>query len=212
MKKLEKIYMNIANRIKKLLFEGSKTIVAYHGTNARFKEFDQRHARIVNDFYGGGIAYFTSDTGVAINYAKSMVRTKKFGEPYVYKCTLTLHKTFDVDHKFTGKELTQFFTKETVEEFARGASLLKLNSDKYAVISKLLSGDMTLTGEEVFKGLSRGMVNTAKTRQKLIDLGYDSLRYNGGVNMDMATKHDVYLVYKASDIKIDKIFKVIKKK
>jgi hypothetical protein len=204
--------MGIVDKIKKLLFEGSKTIIGYHGTNAKFKQFDQKHARIVNDFYGGGIAYFTSDTGVAITYAKSMVRTKKSGEPYVYKCKITLNKIFDVDHKFTGKELTQFFTKETVDDFARGASLLKLNSDKYVIISKLLSGDMTLTGEEVFKGLSRGMVNTAKTRQKLIELGYDGLRYNGGVNMDMATKHDVYLVYDAKDITIEKIFKVVKKK
>lgn len=203
--------MNIVSKIKKLLFESNSTIIGYHGTNARFKEFDQRHARIINDFYGGGVAYFTSDTGVAITYAKAMMKKKKSGDPYVYKCSLRLNKIFDVDHKFTGKELTQFFTKETADEFARGASLMKLGDDSYSVMSKLKDGKLTLTGEQVFKGLSRGMVNTAKARQKLIDLGYDGLRYNGGVNMDMATKHDVYLVYKASDITIDKVFKVIKK-
>jgi hypothetical protein len=70
----------------------------------------------------------------------------------------------------------------------------------------LKSGDLSLTGDEVFKGLSRGMVNTAKARQKLIDLGYDGLRYNGGKNMQMATEHDVYLAYDAGDIQIKKIY------
>lgn len=205
--------MSVVSKIRRMLFENKGNITGYHGTNARFKQFDQKQARIVNDFYGGGVAYFTSNSSVAITYAKSMVKTKKSGEPFVYECKLTLNKIFDVDHKFTGKELTQFFTKETADDFARGAGLMKLGGDdSFTVLSKLKSGDMTLTGEQVFKGLSRGMVNTAKARQKLIELGYDGLRYNGGVNMDMAKKHDVYLVYNANDIEIKKVYKVIKKK
>ena len=85
---------------------------------------------------------------------------------------------------------------------------MKAGVDKYSVMAKLKSGNLELTGEEVFKGLSRGMVNTAKARQKLISLGYDGLRYNGGVNMNMATKHDVYLAYNANDIRIKKVVKI----
>lgn len=67
---------------------------------------------------------------------------------------------------------------------------------------------MKLTGDEVFKGLSKGMNTTAKAREHLISKGYDGLRYNGGVNMGMAKKHNVYLVYDANDIKIIKRQKV----
>lgn len=33
----------------------------YHGSNILFKKFDQNKARLVNNFYGGGLAYFTDD-------------------------------------------------------------------------------------------------------------------------------------------------------
>ena len=185
-------------------------MIAYHGSNAKFAKFDQGKARIINDFYGGGVAYFTSNKDIAKTYANSMVKSKG-GERYIYEVELSLKKIFDVDHKFTGKELTKFFDAKEAEDFARGAGLMKAGSDRYVVIGKLKDGDYELTGDQVFKGLSRGMVNTAKARQKLISLGYDGLRYNGGLNMNAATKHDVYLVYNADDIKIKKLFKVVKK-
>ena len=46
------------------------------------------------------------------------------------------------------------------------------------------------------------MVYTAKARKRLEELGYDALRYNGGVNMSMAKKHNVYLTYKAANAAI----------
>lgn len=185
-------------------------MIAYHGSNAKFAKFDQGKARIINDFYGGGVAYFTSNKDVAKTYANAMAKSKG-GERYIYEVELNLKKIFDVDHKFTGKELTKFFDPKEAEDFARGAGLMKAGMDRYVVIGKLKDGDYELTGDQVFKGLSRGMVNTAKARQKLISLGYDGLRYNGGLNMNAATKHDVYLVYNADDIKIKKLFKVVKK-
>ena len=33
------------------------TGVVFHGTNTRFDKFDQRQSRIINDNYGGGVAY-----------------------------------------------------------------------------------------------------------------------------------------------------------
>jgi hypothetical protein len=29
----------------------------YHGSGAKFDQFDQKKSRIPNDFYGGGVAY-----------------------------------------------------------------------------------------------------------------------------------------------------------
>lgn len=197
----------ISNRIIKLISESAQTMTAYHGSNALFKRFEQSKARILNDYYGGGVAYFTGNEDVAKTYAASM-KKKYGGEKYIYEVDLNLSKVFDVDHKFTGKELTQFFDDKDADDFARGSGLMKAGVDKYSVMAKLKSGNLELTGEQVFKGLSRGMVNTAKARQKLISLGYDGLRYNGGVNMNMATKHDVYLAYNANDIRIKKITRV----
>lgn len=182
----------------------------YHGSGSRFSKFEQSKARIPNDFYGGGVAYFTDDLGVGITYAKSMAKKSK-GDPIVYTVKLKLKKVFDVDEKFTGKDLINILPKD-VEDFARGAGLMTLDSDKYKVIADLKAGKYTLTGDQVFKGLSKGMNTTAKAREFLISKGYDGLRYNGGVNMGMAKKHNVYLAYDANDIEIIKRQVVRKKK
>ena len=174
----------------------------YHGTNQIFDKFSQDKARIINDYYGGGVAYFTDDLQVAHTYAKSMAKSKG-GNLYVFEVNLNVKKLFDVDHKFYGTELTKFFSDEKdIEEFARGAGMMKYGSDKYTVISSIGLGNVELTGEQVFKGLSAGMNKTAKARQKLIKLGYDTLRYNGGVNMSMGIKHSVYIAYNSHNINI----------
>jgi hypothetical protein len=172
----------------------------YHGTNARFAQFDQSKSRIVNDFYGGGVAYFTDNLSVAKNYAKSAA--KKSGDPIVYEVTFNPAKIFDVDDIFTGNDLIKFFSKRESEQFARGAGLLNLGADKYTVLDALEEGKLKLTGDQVFRGLSGGMIKTAAAREKLKQLGYEGLRYNGGVNMGMATKHSVYLAYHAYQIRI----------
>jgi hypothetical protein len=174
----------------------------YHGSGYRFDKFEQSKARVVNDFYGGGTAYFTDDVGVAVTYAKSMAKKSK-EDPVVYTVEIKINKLFDVDHEFTEKELVNILPAD-IEDFARGAGLLGLRTDKYAVIANLKAGKVKLTGDQVFKGLSKGMNTTAKAREHLISKGYDGLRYNGGVNMGMAKKHSVYLVYDANSIKIIK--------
>jgi hypothetical protein len=178
-----------------------RKLKVYHGTNAGFDRFDQSKARIPNDFWGGGVAYFTDDFGVAETYAASMKRSKG-GDKIVYEVELRIDKMFDVDETFTGKELTKFFKKRDSEDFARGAGLLRLGADKYSVLDDLEEGRLVLTGSEIFYGLSKGMVYTAKARKRLEELGYDALRYNGGVNMSMAKKHNVYLTYKAANAAI----------
>jgi len=182
----------------------------YHGSNAKFNRFDQGQSRIVNDFYGGGVAYFTDNIDVAKTYANSMFKSKGGGK-FIYEVELSLENVFDVDHEFTGNELTKFYDDRSVEDFARGAGLMKFGTDKYTVLGNLRSGDISLTGDQIFKGLSRGMNQTAKARQLLISLGYDGLRYNGGVNMAMATKHSVFLAYNADDIKIIKTYSMVTK-
>lgn len=182
-------------------------MILYHGSNSLFNKFDQGKARIVNDFYGGGVAYFTSSKDIAKTYANAMVKAKG-GTKYIYEVEVNISKIFDVDDTFARKELTKFFNDKEAEDFARGAGLMSAGADRYDVLSKIKNGDYKLTGDEVFKGMSKGMAFTARARLKLIALGYDGLRYIGSLNMQAATKHEVYLVYNASDIHIKKIVKV----
>ena len=185
----------------------------YHGTGFAFDKFDQKKARITNDLWGGGLAYLTSDTKVAITYAKSTAKSAKTNTPYVYNIKCSFDKVFDVDEVFTGKALTDFLPKDrkSLNEFARAAGLLELNADEHMIMYKLESGKLELTGEVLFRGLSKAMSQSAKARNILISKGYDALRYNGGVNMKQSIKHDVYIAYKASSMTFEKRMKVVKK-
>jgi hypothetical protein len=189
-------------------------IIVYHGTSNLFDKFDQGKARVTNDFYGGGVAYFTSDKVVAKQYAINMAKVNKSETKVIYEVDLNYKKLFDVDTVYTGKQLHQFFnpnSQSELENFARAANLLRLGSDKFDIISQLKIGTITLYGEDVFKGISGGMISTARARDKLKSLGYDALRYNGGQNMNMAVKHDVYLAYNANSIRILRKIFLIKK-
>lgn len=175
----------------------------YHGSGDVFDKFDQSKARIANDHMGGGVGYFTSNKDVAGTYAKSMARKKGTKTPTVYSTKLRMKNVFDVDHKFSGDKLKHVLPDD-VEGFARGAGLLKPGTDKYKVLNGLKDGTTELHGHEVFKGLSRGGVDTLKAREHLVKKGFDGIRYNGGVNMDAATKHDVYMPYAHKSITINK--------
>lgn len=202
-------YLNLLEEIE----ANPVTVDAYHGSGKLFNKFDQKQARIPNDHMGGGIAYFTDNHDVSKTYAKSMARSQNTNTPHVYHTTLTMKNVFDVDHPFTGDKLKHVLPEDHREHetFARGAGLLKLGGeDKHTVLDKLRNGKMTLSGSQVFKGLSRGGVDTAKARNHLISKGYDGIRYNGGENMD-ATRHNVYMPYNADAIKIRKITKIVKK-
>lgn len=176
--------------------------IVYHGTGSKFEEFSQDKARVVNDFYGGGVAYFTTDIGIAINYAKGARKRSADGIGRVYFCKVNLTKVFDVDRTYTGEELKKHLPKN-LDAFARGAGLMRVSDDPYLVTARLERGDYKLTGEQIFRGISQGMVHTAKVREHLKKLGYDGLRYNGGQMMGVAD-HDVYIAYYAHDIEIVK--------
>ena len=90
-------------KINEFITEEQISKIVYHGSNAKFPKFDQNKSRIVNDFYGGGVAYFTDNLEVAKTYARAMFRSRGGGE-YVYKVELTLDKVFDVDHMFSKNE------------------------------------------------------------------------------------------------------------
>lgn len=183
----------------------------YHGSGRLFDKFEQRHARIPNDHYGGGIGYFTDSPEVASTYAKSMARKQQTNTPHVYHTNLKMNNVFDVDHEFSGEKLKRLLpdNPDHHEAFARAAGLIQLGGeDKYTVLNKLRSGNMKLSGAQIFKGLSRGNVDTAKTREHLISRGYDGLRYNGGENMNMATRHNAYIPYNANSISINKVTQI----
>lgn len=187
----------------------------YHGTNLAFEKFDQRFARSPNDYYGGGIAYFTDSEKVARGYAEARYTQYK-GVRLAYYCDLNFTKTFDVDDVFTGQKLLDLvkLDKTQLETFARNAGLLnswylKENSiDKYDVFSRLLDGSIKLTGDEVFLGLSKNKTAQDQARDYLITKGYDSLRYNGGEQVVSRNfgKHNVYIAYRANQITILKKF------
>jgi hypothetical protein len=173
-------------------------INAYHGTNAIFNKFSMDSAKIQNDYYGGGF-YFTPNLEVAKIYAKSAVR-KTGGKEVIYRVQLNLKKTFDVDKEYTGDELKKLIIPN-FETFARSAGLLSLGKDRYAIMADLKDGNTVMTGAEVFKGMSNGMVNTAKARDHLKRLHYDSLRYNPVQHSDRI-KHEVYIAYNAASVRI----------
>ena len=186
---------------------------AWHGSGRIFRKFEQIHARIPNDYFGGGIAYFTDDHGVAKTYAKSMAKSQGTKTPFIYHTRLTMRNVFDVDGEFTGPELLHLLpdNEKEYEQFARGAGLLRLGVDRYQVLSDLKNGNVKLNGKQVFFGLSNGGINTARAREHLIRKGFDGIRYNGGENMNMAVRHNVYIPYNANSIKINKITTLTKK-
>jgi len=186
------------------------TITAYHGSGRLFKTFEQRYARILNDYMGGGIAYFTTDLDVAKTYAKSMAKTQGTGTEYIYTVLLTMKNVFDVNSEFSGTDLVSMLPTD-LEQFARGAGILKYGVDRVKTLMDLKAGKISMSGERLFKGLSQGGVNTAKARDVLIAKGFDALRYNGGANMNMTTRHDVFIPYDASDIAIQKISQITRK-
>lgn len=176
----------------------------YHGTNELIDRFDQSKSRVVNDYYGGGVAYFTESLDSARTYANGAFKRKNSGERYVYVARLATRKVFDVDDVFTGKELQKFFQKRTdVELIARGAGLLTAGKDKYVTIGQLEAGEMELTGDQIFKGLSKGMNYTAKVTEFLKNMNYDTLRYNAGGYG--TPKHSIYIAYDSSNISIVEI-------
>jgi hypothetical protein len=155
-------------------------------------------AKIQNDYYGGGF-YFTPNLEVAKIYAKSAVR-KTGGKEVIYRVQLSLKKTFDVDKEYSGDELKKL-VGSNFEMFARSAGLLSLGRDRYAIMADLKEGNTVMTGAEIFKGMSNGMINTAKAREQLKKLKYDSLRYNP-VQHANRTKHEVYIVYNEANVRI----------
>jgi len=194
-------YKYLTMKILELFESVENSLTLYHGSNAEFDQFDQSKAKIVNDLYGGGIAYFTDSVPSAQRYARVMTKARG-GVPVLYKVNLTLGRVFDVDDTFSGPELMDFVKHAASKDaFLRGAKLLPLGADKYQVLHQLESGKMTLNGDQVFRGLSGGMVNTANTRKILQQMGYDTLRYTGGL-VAGADKHNVYLAYYADNIEI----------
>lgn len=185
-------------------------IRVYHGSSALFDRFEQSKSRVVNDFYGGGVAYFTTDRAIALKYAKNMAKVRGSDTRVIYDCTLNLRKTFDVNKAYYGDELKALIRRGELEPFARSAGLLKYGSDREQVLIDLEKGNISLTGEQIFRGLSAGMVSTSKARERLKSTGYDSLRYNGGLNMS-DVRHDVYIVYNANSISIDDVSIILPK-
>lgn len=194
---------------KQFIAESENPVVVkgYHGAGRFFHKFDQSKARIKDDFMGGGIAYITDHKPISHNYAKSAAKETK--TPYVYHVTAKMDNVFDVDHEFTGEKLKRLLPKDT-EKFASSAGLIGLHNHehKHRILSDLESGKLTLKGHQVFAGLSHGGTKTANARKHLIKKGYDGLRYNGGVNMNQATKHNVFIPYKDEAINIDHVEKL----
>lgn len=176
----------------------------YHGAPTNFDSFRQEFSRSPNDYYGGGLAYLTTSFDVATTYAKAGLKrqTGAGTDPIVYTVEANFKKTFDVDSVIKGEDLLDFIPKGKVDEFARGAGLIKFSDSPYEVKARLLGGRIELTGDQIFKGLDKALGGSSKVRDYLIKMGYDSLRYNGGANMSMATRHDVYIAYKASTLRI----------
>lgn len=177
----------------------------YHGSGSLFTHFNSSFARTPNDYYGGGLAYLTTSRNIAIGYANAGFKRTGNNSKYIYIVEVNFKKTFDVNHIYTGVDLEKIVPEKQIEQFARGANLLKFNTDKYSIFAKLSLGTLPLTGDQVFKGLQNSFNGqTSKVRDHLISCGFDSLRYNGGL-ITRSEPHDVYIVYDAKKLKITNI-------
>lgn len=183
------------------------TVKVMHGAGGLFTSFDAGKARMKNDFFGGGLGYFTDSHEIARSYAKGASKETK--TPHVYHTTLKMDNVFDVDHDFTGSKLQRMLPKDT-EKFARHAGLLNAGNmeNRDSILNDLESGRTTLKGHQLFWGLSEGGTKTTAARNHLMKHGYDGLRYNGGENMKGAIRHNVYVPYHAKSITIHKVEKL----
>lgn len=163
----------------------------------------QQFARTVNDYYGGGICYLTSSIEIAKGYAKAGMKriTGKGDSPTIFTVQTRFKKTFDVDTKFSGKDLQQFYPKD-LDAFARASGLMKFGVDPALIKVRLKNGTAIMTGDQIFNALSKVLGGTAKARDFLISKGYDSLRYNGGTATKIGIDHDVYIAYDAKTLDI----------
>lgn len=179
----------------------------YHGTGSMFDRFDQNKARLANDYYGGGVGYFTDSKDGAKNYAKAM--SKKTGTPYIMEVTLEITKLFDVDDEFTGRKFLDFIRGYNVEQFARDAGLLNYGVDKFLMLGDIKKGTLKIDGDKIFRGISNKMMNTSKAKKIIHHLGYDALKYNAGQLIGSSgNKQEVYIAYDANKITINKVEKI----
>lgn len=195
---------------KTYLFENAGNSVkvdVFHGSGRHFDQFEQKHAKIKNDYYGGGIGYFTDNKDVAKSYAKASSKETK--TPHLYHTSLNMSNVFDTDHHFSGKHLTKLLPKDT-RKFATSAGLLHAGNMEHhdRILNDLEGGKASLTGHQLFWGLSHGGTKTSQARDHLIKYGYDGLRYTGGLQVPDSVKHNVYIPYNADSIKINHIEKM----
>lgn len=177
----------------------------YHGTGNDFDQFLQRFARTVNDYYGGGLAYFTTSIEIAKGYARAGMKriTGQGDTPTIFKVKTNFKKIFDVDDRFAGAELQKFVPKD-VDAFIRASGIVKLGSGISPELAKvrLRNGTLNLSGDQIFKALEKVLGGSSKVRDFLITLGYDALRYNGGTATKIGIEHDVYIAYDAKSLNI----------
>lgn len=193
----------------------TKLLTVYHGTAARFDEFGQENARVENDYFGGGLAYFTSSRRVAYGYARSAMLRTKSKIPYIIYVGVQFDKLFDARNtsKWSGERVLAFIQEvglrsDQVEAFIRGAGLLDMSSlqgrSPHVVKSAFMSGKIELDGESIFMALSRVLGNMAQARKKLMSLGYDGLCHIGGeITKDKLNrgKHTVFISYDKKTIR-----------
>lgn len=203
------------NLIEKKIVSESFKGQMWHGTNAKFDKFEQRMARVQNDLYGGGVAYFTDNRKIAEGYAKSSLKRKgapKNPEPWLYKVDLDLKNIFDIERSYNYDFVKQFVKNDkssTVEKFLRDAGVLNNSfmksigaSDIFSVISKFNNGSLNLTGDQLFNAIGNNSANSSKARDIFYKMGYDGLTHQGGLRGGTGGKHKVIIVYDSSKIKI----------
>ena len=60
----------ISEAYEKMVAERSQvSLKVFHGTGKDFDQFSSDFARVEEDYYGGGVAYFTDNKEVAFGYA-----------------------------------------------------------------------------------------------------------------------------------------------
>lgn len=183
--------------------ENVNKIIAYHGTNADFKELEPDKASVYN-LYGQGI-YLTTSYKIAKAYVGGILNRKtEFSR--VLKCELTLNKIYDLDKPITDKEILDykrlvkqdekdgnynFWFKRIYDDIdsdelpepweSEGITSKNINRENLDTLAKLLDdGYKTLLRMHVFEILSDN-TNTIYSKVEMINMlkkkGYDSITY-----------------------------------
>jgi hypothetical protein len=167
----------------------------FHGSTVEINSANQLDSRPIGSMDYGGVVYLTASFNLASRLARSKRATS--GHVYVTSVNVPIERALDLDVQFPALELRKLIRdRHHAEEFARSARIVRYGNPEPDLIDKIADGEIEISGEQAFLGLSRAGSVTSSARTKLSRLGYDAVRYtyDGGT---------VYALFSVSGIRVN---------